>query len=217
MLPSFDQTLVLRDASELSELADVLEPESDPAFADTIHVRGLPPDEPAPPSGPVIVNDPTGGPQLLTALAFPLPSDRGGEVDPKGDTLAMILPPGPLEGIRHAIRSSVDEISELWAGTAEVVSPLPGERPRIRAVTLMRRARALWSFWEWDSTDVLRAAMIGIAVFLAAACIGASTFATSTASMTDDARSAAEVRGPRTLDQHTAKRVVVRVKAPRSR
>lgn len=185
----------------LSGLADVLEPEScahaipvvsshEWAFADTVSLHLLPADEPAPLSRPIIVHDPLGvtAEQQLLPRAFPPPAAAA-----------------PLAArARDALQASIDEARELWAGTAEMVNARPG------AITLFRRARAMWSFWEWGHTDILRAAMIGVAVFLAAACVGASVFGAGTAQA-----SSREARAARTADDHTPTRVVVRAKHTR--
>ena len=71
----------------------------------------------------------------------------------------------------------------------------------------LERLRALWSFFEWDRTDLVRAALIGAAVFAVAATAGASALERTTA--------APEVRATRTLDQHTGHEGRSRPKAPR--
>ena len=67
----------------------------------------------------------------------------------------------------------------------------------------------MWSFFHWSRTDLTRAALIGLAVFVTAAAIGAGAM-----DLGGD-RSAAtsdQVRGQRTLDQHTGRNFVPRSK-----
>jgi hypothetical protein len=113
------------------------------AFADTVATRDL--DLP-PPSGPIIVSDPLGHTHQMTPLAYPIPvaSDD----------------------------AHVETLRELWSATLHVVrSDAVREAPSSleRSVMVLRRMRALWQFWQWERDDVLRATMIGTAVFLAAA------------------------------------------------
>lgn len=194
---------VLPVGGPLSDLADVLEPEPcatalpvvsshEWAFADTVSLQLLPHDEPAPLSGPIFVHDPLGvtAEQQLVPRAFPPPAAAA-----------------PLVArARDALQASIDEARELWAGTAEIVNARPG------AITLFRRARAMWSFWEWDRADIVRAATIGVAVFLAAACVGASVFGAGAA---EASPATSEARSARTAEQHTPMRVVVRAKHAR--
>lgn len=83
---------------------------------------------------------------------------------------------------------------------------VPG-RSSARARVTMIRLRALWAFFEWDRSDLIRAALIGAVVFAAAATTGASALERTTASP--------EVRATRTLDQHTGHHESPRPKAPR--
>jgi hypothetical protein len=135
-------------------------PACDFAFADTVVAEDLdgqaiyPVDDVPPASTPVIVNG-------------------------YGGTNASVHVQALVARASHDMRASRDEIRQLWRATLEVVADGVPERQRDvmgRVLVVARRVRALWAFWQWDRTDLLRAAMIGIAVFLAAATVGASTF-----------------------------------------
>jgi hypothetical protein len=173
------------------------------AFADTVFAKELADDELPPPSGPIYVNDSRGNTQCVTPLAFRLP-DAGEDVD--GATRLRV----GLAHVRHAIRGSLDEMRELWAGTAEMVDGgASGSR--------FARVLALWSCFQWSRTDLTRAAMIGFAVFITAGAIGATSLdldfdGDAAASTTRSAASGTEVRPGRTLDQHTGKKNVVHAK-----
>jgi hypothetical protein len=171
------------------------------AFADTVFAKELGDDELPPPSGPIYVNDSRGNTQCVTPLAFPLP--EAGEHASLATRLRVAL-----AHLRHAIRGSLDEMRELWAGTAEMVDGgVAGSR--------FARVLALWSCFQWSRADLTRAAMIGLAVFITAGAIGATSLdfdGDSDGSATRSAASGTEVRPGRTLDQHTGKKNVVRVK-----
>jgi hypothetical protein len=174
------------------------------AFADTVYADELAEDELAPPSGPIYVNDSMGNAQFIgsvTPLAFRLP-DAAEHVDLA--TRLRVL----HAHVRHAVRGAYEEMRELWAGTAEMVDGgASGSR--------LDRVLALWSCFQWSRADLTRAAMIGLAVFVTAAAIGATTLdfdAEGTASAKGDATSSTEVRGGHTLDQHTGKKSVVHAK-----
>lgn len=222
------------DSGSFGGLADVLEPDPDDdavtsargqvlsaslvgvqdfAFADTVFAKTLPGDE-APPSGPVYVNDATGRTQCMTPLAFPLPP--AGEGVDLASRLRL-----RMAHWRHAVRRSRGEMRELWAGTAEMVEGGAGD-PRAQGtigsssidvrlvglVRLVRRVVALWSCFQWSPADLTRAAAIGLAVFVVAAAIGATTIDFGSAA----AAASHEVRATRTLDQHTGSRIVIRDK-----
>ncbi len=198
---------------DMRGLADLLEPESSPAtpapdlaFADTIHVRDLD-DDPAPPaSGPVIVKDPEQGTQCMTPFAFPLPAAAE---DVSLATRLRVL----AARVRHGLRGSLEELKELWTHTnALVEGPTDG-----RALTVARRLRALWSLWEWERADVVRAGTIGLAVFALAAAIGAVALDRGDGATASAAASDAEwlVRKPHTVEQHTGRSFPVRMKAAR--
>ena len=160
------------------------------AFADTVYATEHSEDEPAPPSGPIFVQDSQGNTQYLTPLAFrlPMPAD-----DLDLPTRLRVL----LAQARHAFHRSVDEMRELWRGTHEMVEPTEGGATRS-----LRRALALWSLFHWSRTDFVRAAMIGVAVFITAATVGATTLDLEGG---PTAASSGEVRARHTLDQHTGK------------
>lgn len=171
------------------------------AFADTVFADELAEDELAPPSGPIYVNDSMGNAQCVTPLAFRLP-DAGENAD--FATRLRVL----HAHVRHAVRGAYEEMRELWAGTAEMVDGgASGSR--------FDRVLALWSCFQWSRADLTRAAMIGLAVFVTAGAIGATTLdfdAEDTASARGNATSSTEVRGGHTLDQHTGKNSVVHAK-----
>jgi hypothetical protein len=82
--------------------------------------------------------------------------------------------------MRTNMKATQQEMSLLWSATASLEESHDGsgavvydEDPFLRAATLSRRVRRLFSFFEWDRADVLRAAWIGLAVFVLAATIGA--------------------------------------------
>jgi|GEM_PF-2692662 len=181
------------------------------AFADTVVARELPADDVAPPSGPIFVNDPVGHTQCMTPLAFPLPpATDDAEV---GTRLRLFV-----SRTRHGVRRSVEELLELWSQTAEIVVGQHAERvavgaarPNVTAIELFaRRLVALFASWQWERADLARAAIIGTAVFVVAAAAGTAVLV---APADAAATATAEVRGPRTLEQHTAKRTVVHAKA----
>jgi hypothetical protein len=170
------------------------------AFADTVVASDLG-DEPPPPSGPIYVHDPlgVGDSHCLTPLAFPLPPAAQ---DVEFGTRLRVL----SAHMRHTVRRSLEETRELWADTAEMVdTSSPG------AFMQVRRVLALWSCFQWSRADFTRAAMIGLAVFITAGAIGATTmgFGDGESRTTLAAASGSEVRPGRTLDQHTGKKLVV--------
>ena len=213
------------DSGAFGGLADVLEPDADAitsmrqlpaasvrhpslravapvqvqdfAFADTVYATELDEDEPPPQSGPIFVQDPMGHTQCMTPLAFrlPMPSD---DVD-LATRLRVVL-----AHARLAFRGSVEEMRGLWADTDELVEPDEAGTGRH-----LRRVLALWSFFHWSRADVTRAAIIGLAVFITAAAIGATTMdlGGGTSAATSD-----EVRARHTLDQHTGNKSVARSK-----
>lgn len=180
-------------------LADLLEPPSTPrrprdvkhdiAFADTIHVRDLDltatGDELPPASGPVIVNTPDQGTQCLTPLAFPLPP---ASEDASLSTKLRIL----TARVRHGVRGSIEEAQDAWSQTSE-------------APTFIERVKALWSLWQWERTDLVRAAIMGGAVFCVAATIGGVAIASGDEDPAFGVTASNEVRAPRTVDQHTGR------------
>jgi hypothetical protein len=170
------------------------------AFADTVVAQEIRDDELPPPSGPIYVSDSLGNTQCVTPLAFRLP-DAAADVDLH--TRLRVT----LAHLRHAMRGSFEEMRELWAGTAQMVDGGA-------SASGFHRVLAMWSCFQWSRADLTRAAMIGLAVFVTAGAIGATTLdlgeGTASAAGTDSSRS--EVRGGRTLDQHTGKKSVVHAK-----
>lgn len=193
------------ESNDMGGLADLLEPPSTPrapprsarapatdiAFADTIHVRDLDlsdtGDELPPASGPVRVNHPEQGTQWMTPFAFPLPPPSE---DVSLSTKLRIL----SARVRHGVRGSIEEAHEAWSQTSE-------------APTFVERVKALWSLWQWERTDLVRAAIIGGAVFFVAATIGGFAIAGSdeAAPRPFGVSASNEVRAPRTVDQHTGR------------
>lgn len=183
-------------------LADWLEPASTPrtndiAFADTIHVRDLnladTGDELPPASGPVIVNDGEQGTQWMTPLAFPLPPSAE---DVSLSTKLRIL----SARVRHGVRGSLEEAQDAWSQTRE-------------APTFVERIKVLASLWQWERGDLVRAAVIGGAVFVVAATLGGVAIAGGESEsaqafgVSAGAHAAGDdgVRVPRTVDQHTGR------------
>lgn len=170
------------------------------AFADTVIVGELAAEEAAPASGPIFVNDPGGDPQCLTPLAFPVP-----EPIPSADLASRLR--AFSARTRNTMRGTLLEMREAWDATAETAfDPMSGMSPPSPLGFFARRVVALWTSWQWDRADVVRAAIIGTAVFAIAAALGASAVAG------DPASGASEVREGRTLDQHTGRAVVVHAK-----
>jgi hypothetical protein len=176
------------------------------AFADTVFANELPDDEGAPPSGPIYVKEPGGHTQCVTPLSFPLPP-AGADVD--FPTRLRVL----HAHLRHALRRTREEMREIWAGTAEIVV----ERERAEGAEpsplpyVVRRVLALWSCFQWSRADLTRAAMIGLAVFVTAAAIGATTMDFGDG-IHASAGASSGVRSGRTLDQHTGKKLVAHPK-----
>ena len=168
------------------------------AFADTIIANELLEDELPPPSGPIYVSDSMGNTQCVTPLAFPLP-DAAEDVD-LGTRLRVVH-----AHLRHAVRGAFEEMRDLWAGTAEMVDGgASGSR--------FARIVALWSCFQWSRADFTRAAVIGLAVFVTTAALAATTLDFGDGSSNGTAAASTGVRGGRTLDQHTGKKIVVRAK-----
>jgi hypothetical protein len=121
----------------------------DLAFADTVVTNVLLEDGTIPPSSGVVVSR-----RHVSALAFP--------PHPMADPGVVTRVRLSWARIRHDVKQSREDMSELWDATASM------ERPSFGA-----RLQMLWSFWEWDQADVARGAWIGLAVFLVAAAAGA--------------------------------------------
>jgi hypothetical protein len=166
------------------------------AFADTVVASELPDDAP-PPSGPIFVNDEQGHTQCVTPLAFPLPP-AAEHADLRTRLRVWTA------HLRHAVRRSREEMRDLWAGTAEMVNGDGSQVARSGWTTLLRRAFALWSCFQWSRADLTRAALIGLAVFLMAAAAGAASI-----DLGPRAAASSEVRPGHTLEQHTGRKIAV--------
>jgi hypothetical protein len=182
--------------NHMGGLADLLEPSltqhpADIAFADTVHVRDLnlgdTGDDPPPASGPIIVHDPHQGTQWMTPFAFPLPL---APADVSFSTRMRAV----SERARHFMRGSIGEAQDAWSQTSQ-------------APTFLERVKALWSLWQWERADLVRAAIIGAAVFFVVATIGGLAIAGSDSAGTQafGVSASNEVRAPRTVDQHTGR------------
>ena len=188
--------MLRRESNDIGGLADLLEPSSrrragDIAFADTIHVRDLDlsdtGDELPPASAPVLVHTPDQGTQCLTPFAYPLP--------PAAQDVSLSTKLRVLSArIRHGVRGSIEEAQDAWSQTSE-------------APTAIERLKALWSLWQWERGDLVRAAIIGGAVFAVVATIGGVAIAgsDSDSSQAFGISASNEVRAPRTVDQHTGR------------
>lgn len=175
------------------------------AFADTVFANELANDLEPPPSGPFFFDDAGSSTQCVTPFSFPLP-DAASDVDLS--TRLRVL----YAHLRHSVGRPVQEMRELWGDTAEIVDEqADAGRPTTRpSFVLLRRILAIWSCFQWSLTDLTRAAIMGSAVFLVAGAIGASLLGFSLTA-TAGTRSS-EVRPGRTLDQHTARKIVLRNK-----
>ncbi|MBN9168183.1 MAG: hypothetical protein BGO98_39095 [Myxococcales bacterium 68-20] len=139
------------------------------AFADTVVAGDL--DEAIPPSG-IMISNPAGHAQcLMTPLAY------GPPAPPPGIATRVQL---AWARLRDGLKTSRAEMNALWSATAclEHVHDGQGaivheEDPLARAATVGRRVRTFFSFFEWDRADLLRAAWIGLVVFVIAATAGA--------------------------------------------
>lgn len=120
-------------------------PPQDMAFADTVVLKGSL-EEPIPPSGPAIVTNP----HMMRPFG---PACTAGVESSSGIGERTVA----------AFRSARDEMRDLWAGTGEALGPVPPTLPPV--IGFARRMRVLWSFWEWDRKDLVRAGAIGLAVF----------------------------------------------------
>lgn len=142
------------------------------AFADTVVAADLGElDEPCPHSG-IVISDETGHDHYLTPIPHPLPA-AAAEIG-LGTRVRFAW-----ARLRHGMKTSRAEMNELWSATAclEHVHDGQGavvyeEDPFLRAATVGRRVRTLFSFFEWDRADLLRAAWIGLVVFVLAAMVG---------------------------------------------
>lgn len=151
--PSYGPDLTVASSSGVAE---------DFAFADTVVAL----DDVVPPASGILV----AGQPLAVPLTY-MPQDV---------PVVAAPPAGPWERLRHGALAAWEELKQLWSATAclEEVHDANGAvirdpDPFVRAATVGRRVRRLFSFFEWDRADVLRAAWIGLAVFVLATTIGA--------------------------------------------
>jgi hypothetical protein len=133
------------------------------AFADTVVALDL--DESIPPSG-IVVSDSTGSSRCLVPVSYHLP--------------AALEDASFWARIRRGLNASRAEMKVLWTATASLEEThdrsgtvIYHEDPFVRAATVGRRVRTLFSFFEWDRSDLLRATWIGLAVFVLVATVGA--------------------------------------------
>ena len=178
----------------------------DIAFADTVFASELTEDADPAPSGPIFFDDGAGrSTHCVTPLAFPLP--------PAADDVSLATRLRVLSAhIRHAFRRSLEEMREIWGNTAVIVQSEVEATggPTTTTAFYLRRTIALWSCFQWSRADLARAAMIGTGVFTVAGVIGATTM--DFADGARDGATSGEVRVARTLDQHTALKIVIRIK-----
>lgn len=165
-------------------------PEQDFAFADTViatdediptaPLSGNPMSQPPPVSGPQLrETDPWTGQLYETRPHYPRQTALTGPPPPPS------LPPnaGPVTMARtvfhrakHELDSNRHDLKDLWKATydeAEAVRLANEEDPFVRLAGKLRRVRALLAFFEWDRADLMRAAWIGVAVFVIVATVGA--------------------------------------------
>jgi hypothetical protein len=176
-------------------LADFLEPRTprtgELAFADTIHIDDLDlggtGEDLSPASHPVFVNDPSQSTQWMTPFAFPLPSSAQ---EVSFSTKLRVL----HSRILHFVRGWVEEANDAWSQTQG-------------AASFPERVKALWSLWQWERGDLVRAALMGSAVFFVVATLGAIAMASGDepAAQAFGVLPSNEVRAPRTVDQHTGR------------
>lgn len=145
------------------------------AFADTVVAADL--DEAIPPSGLVIDNQ-TGHAHCMTVTPQAYPQPTAFPVPGHDGITSKVR--GAWARICDGLQASRAEMTELWGATAclEHVHDGQGaivrdEDPIARAATVGRRVRRFFSFFEWDRADVLRAAWIGLLVFVLVATVGA--------------------------------------------
>lgn len=139
------------------------------AFADTVIAADL--DEVSPSSGLLVSDD--SGQRLMTPVAYAPPIV---ELHPALATrlrLAWARARHTWTRVRYGLRASRDEMNELWSATAEDPRIARDDDPLARAALVGRRMRTLFSFFEWDRADLLRAAWIGLVVFFLVATAGA--------------------------------------------
>ena len=185
------------DAAYTTPTGDIVQVPSDFAFADTIIATDD--DFPTAPTAPLMGNPLSQPPR--SSRRRPADMDEHGRA-PRFTThpttgftrqTALTGPPPPPSSVppnagivttaRHAykrakteIDSSRHEMQALWSATqdhAEAIRLANEEDPFVRLAGHLRRVRALWSFFEWDRADLMRATWIGVAVFVIVATVGA--------------------------------------------
>ena len=165
--PHYDPPAVIVDETAAGDFA----------FADTVVATDL--DEAIPPSG-LVINNEAGHAHCVTlthqapeAYAAPMPylvPVEGPFTTKMRDAWARM---------RQGVEASRAEMNELWSATAfehvqEGQSALVHEEdPLARARAVGRRVRTFFSFFEWDRADLLRAAWMGLLVFVLVATVGA--------------------------------------------
>lgn len=179
------------------------------AFADTVVAADL--DEVVPPSGIVVSEEHhvTALDYPLDQTSYePPPSARGHNHHAYAEAPAsypanyetpyeyghyaqapMQAPASWWDRVRFGMKRSREEMTLLWSATASLEQTHDGQGavihendPFLRAATVGRRVRTLWSFFEWDRTDLVRAAWIGLLVFVLAATVGAFVLGSSSTS-----------------------------------
>jgi hypothetical protein len=164
-------------SSRLPPAVQTAQPVPDFAFADTVIARDL--DDAIPASG-VVISDPRGGSHCVVPTPYGLShphEDVGAAALRVGPPTPRPRPhpiaPGPWARMRAEMR-------DLWSATASLEESHDAQGsivyhgdPFVRAATVGRRVRTFFTFFEWDRADLLRAAWIGLAVFVVVATIGA--------------------------------------------
>jgi hypothetical protein len=135
----------------------------DLAFADTVVALDF--EDAIPPSG-IVVSDEAGGAHCLLPVAYP---------PPQAGTPSVAAPRSAWAKLRYRLRHTRDEMRLLWSATATIDGrcDVDGMVHGGRAPTLTRRLRTLLSFIEWHRADLIRAAWIGVLVFVLTATVGA--------------------------------------------
>jgi hypothetical protein len=154
------------------------------AFADTVVCDDL--EEAAPPSGIVVSDE-------HSITSYPLGYEPQMHAQMQMQPMQMLnvpMPPPEMtlwDRLLVWLSRSREEMALLWSATGNLEHVHDGqgaivyeEDPLARAATVGRRVRTLWSFFEWDRADLVRAAWIGLLVFVLAATVGAFVLGSST-------------------------------------
>jgi hypothetical protein len=167
---AFADTVVAldEDLAPLSQPPASMRPHSQPPPS----MRSGPPSQPPPPSMRPPQSQPPADPWAYHS--------QPGSVPPQMQSQMMAQMPGHQPGlvtsVRGAYQRSTTEMKVLWTATEDASDPrlAPSEEdPFVRLAGHLSRMRTLWSFFEWDREDVMRAAWIGVAVFVVVATVGA--------------------------------------------